>query len=458
MRKLLFLIFISASIAAAQGNIPPSVLQAVPNATITVCSSVGGGIPCSPLVTIYSNAALTVVAPNPFTADANGNFVFYVAPNATGYIYSVTASRITGQLFTILPQTTIVTGGISGTIVNGQIIIGVSSNVIGGNANFTYVAPLFNINGTSFQNVASLTNPTASTGGGNQNSPQYCYNASFWTGAVSAPDVWCMSLLTSTGSSQFSVLHTPGIVTDNSYFTIGGNAGLNVSHTIITDVTNRGNLCQTNTANAVNFTLLRAGCNMLIHHGAGGNAAQLAALQLEEFTDLTSAGFTVTEMMGMDVSTPIATGGAAITTEEGITIEDQHATNVTNSIGLRIKAQSGAAPIAIKTESAAPSELTGPLQSIGSGATLTGTGACATITTQSGGAWAGSAKCTAATAASTLTITFATTMPNGYVCNVQDETTRANLFEQTSHSATTCVLTITSVTQNDVFVFSGIGF
>jgi hypothetical protein len=110
MKRLLFLILLSASIAAAQGNIPPSVLQAVPNATITVCSSVGGGIPCSPPVTIYSNAALTVVAPNPFTADANGNFVFYVAPNATGYIYSMTAGGITGQLFSILPQTSIVTG------------------------------------------------------------------------------------------------------------------------------------------------------------------------------------------------------------------------------------------------------------------------------------------------------------------------------------------------------------
>jgi len=96
---------------------------------------------------------------------------------------------------------------------------------------------------------------------------------------------------------------------------------------------------------------------------------------------------------------------------------------------------------------------TAPIAS-GAGATLTGTGACATITTQSGGSWAGTAKCTAATAASTLTITFALTAPNGWNCPVFDETTRANLFQQTSHTQTTCVLTVTSATQNDVFSWS----
>jgi hypothetical protein len=100
----------------------------------------------------------------------------------------------------------------------------------------------------------------------------------------------------------------------------------------------------------------------------------------------------------------------------------------------------------------------GALEAAGTAATLTGTGACATIITQSGGLWAGSAKCTGTTGASTLTITPGPTAPNGWVCNVQDETTRANLFRQTSHSTTACTLTITSVTQNDVFVFSAIAF
>jgi hypothetical protein len=99
----------------------------------------------------------------------------------------------------------------------------------------------------------------------------------------------------------------------------------------------------------------------------------------------------------------------------------------------------------------------GPV-AFGVAAGLAGTGACSTIATQVGGAWGGSAKCTGTTGASTLTITPGTTAPNGWICSVQDETTRANLFQQTSHTPTTCVLTVTSVTQNDVFVFTAIAF
>jgi hypothetical protein len=55
-------------------------------------------------------------------------------------------------------------------------------------------------------------------------------------------------------------------------------------------------------------------------------------------------------------------------------------------------------------------------------------------------------------AASTLTITPGTTAPNGRVCYVQDQATRANLLQQTSNTTTSCTLTATSITQNDVFV------
>ena len=100
----------------------------------------------------------------------------------------------------------------------------------------------------------------------------------------------------------------------------------------------------------------------------------------------------------------------------------------------------------------------GNIVSGGPAATLTGTGACATITTQSGGPQVGRATCTAATAASTLTITPGKTAPNGWVCTAYDETTRANLLQQTSTTTTACTLTATSVTQNDVFVFTASAF
>lgn len=94
----------------------------------------------------------------------------------------------------------------------------------------------------------------------------------------------------------------------------------------------------------------------------------------------------------------------------------------------------------------------------GAAAGLTGTGACATISTQTGGSMAGRATCTGTTGASTFTITPGTTAPNGWVCNVQDQTTRANLLQQTATVAASCTLTATSVTQNDVVVFTAIAF
>jgi hypothetical protein len=114
--KLLLLFLFAASICHAQGvvvngvaivntqvsqpGIPGNkVLQSVPGAQITVCAATGGGIPCAPLITIYSNSLLTVVAPNPITADLNGNFSFWVAPG--NYIYSQQATGIIGQLFNV---------------------------------------------------------------------------------------------------------------------------------------------------------------------------------------------------------------------------------------------------------------------------------------------------------------------------------------------------------------------
>lgn len=89
----------------------------------------------------------------------------------------------------------------------------------------------------------------------------------------------------------------------------------------------------------------------------------------------------------------------------------------------------------------------------GSTPTITGTGACATVSTQSGGATAGTVTCTGSTGASTLTITFAKTAPHGWTCDVWDETTRADNPSQTSHSQTTCVVTATAIAANDVLVF-----
>ena len=90
----------------------------------------------------------------------------------------------------------------------------------------------------------------------------------------------------------------------------------------------------------------------------------------------------------------------------------------------------------------------------GVAAGLAGTGACATITTQRGGAWAGSFVCTGTTGASTVTVTIGATAPNGWVCVGNDITAGLSLAQSAS-TTTTCTLKAT-VTQNDVLNFSAV--
>lgn len=93
----------------------------------------------------------------------------------------------------------------------------------------------------------------------------------------------------------------------------------------------------------------------------------------------------------------------------------------------------------------------------GTAAGLTGTGSCGTITTQTGGSWGGSAKCTGATGASTFIITPGSTATNGWNCKASyDNTTSANTLVPT-FNATTCTLTGT-VNQNDIIVFTAFPF
>lgn len=102
--------------------------------------------------------------------------------------------------------------------------------------------------------------------------------------------------------------------------------------------------------------------------------------------------------------------------------------------------------------------LTVPLvTSSGTAATLTGTGACATLSSQKGGAWAGQATCTGTTGASTFIITPGTTAPNGWSCTASDLTTAANILRQSVSSTTACTIAGT-VNANDVLTFTAIAY
>ncbi len=102
-------------------------LHPIPNATITVCSAVGTGIPCSPTVTIYGSADESVPLSDPFTADSNGNYTFYAPPGF--YVVTITATGVTGHSYFVavscVPSTsgTCVAGASgSGTTINNATI------------------------------------------------------------------------------------------------------------------------------------------------------------------------------------------------------------------------------------------------------------------------------------------------------------------------------------------------
>src|SRR5882672_3218063 len=52
--------------------------QPVNGAIIRVCT--GGGVPCTPLASLFNDAGLTLVKSNPTSTDVNGNFSFWAAP------------------------------------------------------------------------------------------------------------------------------------------------------------------------------------------------------------------------------------------------------------------------------------------------------------------------------------------------------------------------------------------
>lgn len=88
------------------------VTRPIAGATITVCAQNAGGFPCAPALAnaIFKDAGLTQPLSNPFTADANGNYVFaaangnytvtVTAPGFAGYSYQVTLAATTTQQVT----------------------------------------------------------------------------------------------------------------------------------------------------------------------------------------------------------------------------------------------------------------------------------------------------------------------------------------------------------------------
>lgn len=68
----------------------------VAGATVRVCQATATGIPCTPLATIYTSAAMTTTSANPLQSDGLGNYHFY-AP-AGRYMIQITGPGIAGTI------------------------------------------------------------------------------------------------------------------------------------------------------------------------------------------------------------------------------------------------------------------------------------------------------------------------------------------------------------------------
>lgn len=138
MRKfilLLILLIIASTQCYAQGVSHTNIAlynaagfaKPVPSAVITVCTANDTAVPCINIVSLFTNFALTTVLSNPFNADANGNYSFFVAPG--NYTVTVTGVGITGfsyqvSLGTGTPSSLIGPGVISGTFSGNHTTTG----------------------------------------------------------------------------------------------------------------------------------------------------------------------------------------------------------------------------------------------------------------------------------------------------------------------------------------------
>lgn len=86
-------------------------------AQVRVCAYTGGGIPCSPLSSLFSDAALTQPVSNPYTSDQNGNYSVFATPGY--YILQLTISGAGVYSYLISPSGPGSAGGVTSIKATG---------------------------------------------------------------------------------------------------------------------------------------------------------------------------------------------------------------------------------------------------------------------------------------------------------------------------------------------------
>lgn len=121
-------------------------------ATVTICTSAGAGIPCSPAASVFSDVGLTLPVSNTQTSDGLGNVLVFASPGV--YKYSVSGNGITPTLLTAT-----VSGSGGGNAVTG------GPNAFTGNNTHSGVET-FNTNAIVANAGITSAGPNALAGGG----------------------------------------------------------------------------------------------------------------------------------------------------------------------------------------------------------------------------------------------------------------------------------------------------
>jgi hypothetical protein len=163
-----FLALVAAPAARAQGSRHDGIVlgpqgRPVAGATIAVCTEPETitTTPCSPLATLYTDATLTVSAPNPLTSDGLGNYHFYTAPGIyTVQVYGPGINTYT-MADVILPINP--TNPNFGNLSALTLTLGGNLSV-GGNANVTGTLTAGTLNFGSFNPTTISTGTLSVTG------------------------------------------------------------------------------------------------------------------------------------------------------------------------------------------------------------------------------------------------------------------------------------------------------
>lgn len=224
MKKLLLFLALSPILAFAQGGqrigqatqSSSGYVKTVPGATVTVCVY-NSQLSCNSLVSIYSNATLTLPLANPFHADSNGNYYYYAASGS--YVEQVTSPGGVAPIsfpVTVIGATSASAGGTAGQVQYNN------SGTLGG---FTVGGDATLNTSTGVLTLATV-NSNVGTCGDSTHVAQVTLNAK---GLATA----CTAVAISAASG--TVTHTAGSLTLNAGVFGNGSGDIKVDTSITTD-------------------------------------------------------------------------------------------------------------------------------------------------------------------------------------------------------------------------------